>query len=148
VPDRQTTAAKCSSTAMVDSPDNLNRPRQRGEAGTSRADRRAGSERFLTLWIQTRAPVNGDLGGTEAGTYFVEAGLLIMCRENGEQAVCAGGFLPRIILTSGCEHASRAKGAWSDPARVFPQFTARRAALYLFVCPLVCAAANSKHKTK
>jgi len=29
-----------------------------------------------------------------------------------------GGFLPRIVLTFDFDHASRAKGEWSDPARV------------------------------
>jgi hypothetical protein len=32
--------------------------------------------------------------------------------------VHAGGFLPRIILRPDFDHASRAKGGWSDPARV------------------------------
>src|SRR3977135_2008331 len=32
--------------------------------------------------------------------------------------VCSGGFLPRIVLRFDFDHASRAKGEWSDPARV------------------------------
>lgn len=37
-----------------------------------------------TVWIQTRPPSNGDCGGTEAGHYFVEGGVLSMCDEDGK----------------------------------------------------------------
>jgi hypothetical protein len=35
------------------------------------------------VWVQTRAPTGSGLGGTEAGYYFVEGGLLVMCSEDG-----------------------------------------------------------------
>jgi hypothetical protein len=48
-----------------------------------------------TVWIQTSAPINGDLGRTEPGWYFVEGGEVHMCKESGEptgqtQRVAAG----------------------------------------------------------
>jgi hypothetical protein len=40
--------------------------------------------KVLTVWVQTRLPANGDLGHTEAGWYFVEDGVVVLCEESGE----------------------------------------------------------------
>src|SRR6202022_5147716 len=48
--------------------------------------------------------------------------------------VCAGGFLPRISLTSDFGHASWAKGGWSDPARVVHN-SPRAGPLHCWVVP-------------
>jgi hypothetical protein len=55
------------------------------EAKRAHAEPAAAPERvILTVWIQTREPRNGDLGGTEAGHYFVADGVLTMCSEDGK----------------------------------------------------------------
>jgi hypothetical protein len=38
-----------------------------------------------------------------------------------------GGFLPRFVPMFVFDHASRAKGGWSDPARVLPTPPTHRA---------------------
>jgi hypothetical protein len=38
----------------------------------------------LTVWIQTGLPRDGDLGRTEPGHYFVEAGVVVMCGDDGK----------------------------------------------------------------
>jgi hypothetical protein len=40
--------------------------------------------KVCTVWIQTRAPSGGDLGGCEAGYYSVANGVLTMCDEEGK----------------------------------------------------------------
>src|ERR1700694_1762212 len=72
----------------------------------SRGCQMSASDTTITQWARLRFESCGPLGLSRLTE--MPPG----CR------VFAGGFLPRIVLTFDFDHASRAKGGWSDPARV------------------------------
>jgi hypothetical protein len=76
---------------------------ERGQEAEPAPPRRGAKPLVQFVWIQTRPPANGDLGGCQAGHYFVENGEVVMCDEDGKptglrEVVTVGGD-PRAVAS-------------------------------------------------